>query len=223
MPGRRFEPFTRIHAAALLLVVLVAFALAVEFDVLRRQIYSGSERTAIRWRPFGIRSRVPQFGGGGRGRPQRPFLQPVDDRPARRLIDEFYVFVASATIGASVLVLRPSRRARPRPLRDWGPAAVATSALVGTLLVAKDLLWVSLAWPPPYIPVSVFLDSAHRMSGIALGAWVTFALPGKRRARLHWRDRLGRLIGWCWLSYLVYLVTWPAICWFMLRFTIRPG
>jgi hypothetical protein len=223
MQDRRIDQFTRVHIAALVAVVVAALALVIEFDLLRKQVQNYSERGAMRWRPFGFRPAEPPFTTGRRASQPRRFARSPDDRAARRLFDEFYVFLGGATLCSTVMVLRSPQHARSRPWRDWGQAVVAVSAFVGTLLACKDLLWIGLAWPPPYIPVSVFLDTSHRVAGIALGAWVAFALAGKARPRAHWRARLGRLIGYCWLSYFVYLVAWPALWWFMLRYSFGRG
>jgi hypothetical protein len=200
MPLPTAEPFSRAHAASLAAIGAAALAVALEFDHLYRAAPDRMERRRdfwqVRFRGFSI---------------WRPRVARVYERAARRVVDGFFVFLGVATLGSSVLVIRPPRTGKPRPWTNWGTAAVAVIALVGTLLVAKDLLWLGLTYPPPFLPVGILLNDVHRSAGLALGAFVTFALLGKRKPPGNWRDRLALRIGWSWMSYFVYLIAWPIL------------
>jgi hypothetical protein len=100
-------------------------------------------------------------------------------------------------------------RAADRPFRRlWqtpGMIAAAIITLVLTLATFEALKALSVSPSPGSLAsvtyYSLEMLSAPRMYGLPLVAsWATLALSGSWRPEATWRDRLGRILGWLWIT-----------------------
>jgi hypothetical protein len=109
-----------------------------------------------------------------------------------------------AALTLAVLVLR-LRRPRPRLRRVFrqpgavASAAVATSAVLGALMVAYSAA-VS-GWSDPNLPIGI---TAAMAASLVTGSWMALAIGGRWHPERSWPDRAGRTLGWWWVG-LVFL------------------
>jgi hypothetical protein len=94
--------------------------------------------------------------------------------------------------------------------------------IIGFSAVAVSSPGVSAAWTLPGATATVFWRDwwfltwfdVPRAAGYAVAlAWITLALTGRFEADRGWQDRLGRLLGSCWigLGFLSLLASWLAM------------
>ena len=110
----------------------------------------------------------------------------------------------------ALLVLRYRRPhpARARLARRPGHVA-CVAAVVALGLGGLDTLirWVAL--PHASFPFSfqqVWITLSVRVGPTIAGAWILLAVSGRWRADRGWMDRLGRLLGCCWISWILFWV-----------------
>jgi hypothetical protein len=131
---------------------------------------------------------------------------------------DFLSALGVMTLGVAVVAFRHPivlRRGRLGP----GLVAAAVAALFEVALLAKEVarMWPVLGWPPSFSAVDwskwLWVNMASSVSGAVLGAWTALALAGRWRTSPDWRDRLGRVVGWCWVGdvalSVVSRVFWP--------------
>jgi hypothetical protein len=131
--------------------------------------------------------------------------------PLRRASGDLSVFLVVATVGSGTAALR-----RPGLLRgkSW-PASGWVAGAVGAIAVAYCLVLVVVLIKSntPWVNVSTFfLIAGPAAQGSILGAWALLAVSRRWGTRPDdWDDRLGRLVGWCWLGLYGYGIVYPAI------------
>ena len=111
-----------------------------------------------------------------------------------------------------LLVLRYRRPCPHRGRLARRPGHVACCAAAVALVVGGLQELVQLASPRPDIPFSfqtLWIIVSMRVGPTVLGAWLLLALSGRWRADRGWMDRLGRLLGCCWIGWmLLWMLIW---------------
>ena len=129
--------------------------------------------------------------------------------------------LAAWTLAVLTLTCCTSRVSRRRVLRRPGTMA-GVAWIVGFSAAAVVSPGVLLIWrhypgsPPVYWRDWWFLTwfDLPRTAGFAVAvAWITLALSGRVQADCGWQDRLGRLLGSCWigLGILSLLASWLSM------------
>jgi hypothetical protein len=137
--------------------------------------------------------------------------------PAKRIANDFTVFLAVMTLGVASVTFR--HRAAwclvglPRP-------GVAASAAAAIVLIVHEIGARFRYWCRPHLlkafPASWYLglESLSIETEVAasiLGVWAYLMLARGWKARDDWRDWLGRWLAWCWLSTIPFHVLSMAI------------
>jgi hypothetical protein len=140
-------------------------------------------------------------------------------------------FVLALTLSLAASWLVPPRPSTRQLLRLRGARSVfaATGAVVAILALPLALYLIrSLGNQDPETPTlwirevySVYLLAQGIIGFVVLGAWY---LPGKRkplRNAPHWRDRFGRVLGFCWvvlfaMSLALLLFAAGPFSWFLI-------
>jgi hypothetical protein len=129
--------------------------------------------------------------------------------------------LAALTFSVLIMAFVPPRPSRYRLLRQ--PGIMAAAALVAALGVTAILAPQTLTGRPTPAPSSLMhwqdwwaitWFALPRTAGYAVAlCWLTLFVSGRWAANRGWLDRLGRLLGSCWISlgFLSVLAPWLAI------------
>lgn len=104
---------------------------------------------------------------------------------------------------------------RHRPRLAWRPGQVACLALTAGLAVGSMQLIVlrvlthPITYRPNVIPYLVWIYLSNQVGPTILGAWAIQVASGRWRPDPGWVDRLGRLLGGCWVAWSVPLFLMP--------------
>lgn len=122
-----------------------------------------------------------------------------------------------------LLWTRPPRPRRGRLARQPGYVAcfvAAVALVVGSLVglgqyALRDWKFGPFVFPHgnfgPLIFREFWITASVPVRPAVLGAWLLLALSGRWRADPGWMDRLGRLLGWCWIGWhLLWLIHSPV-------------
>lgn len=132
--------------------------------------------------------------------------------PFDRVWHDIPAGLALLTLGAAFGVFRRPRSLSRRARRSPGVVGLAAGTIVGLIVVGEMLTEWFYAPPGSNVASYQFFNSTTRIvPGTILGAWVAVALGGQWRPRAGWPDRLGRMLGWCWLAYIAWLPIYPAL------------
>jgi hypothetical protein len=109
--------------------------------------------------------------------------------------------LASWSVAMVVLRLRlPRPRLRSLAVR---PGWLATcSAVTGMLLGALTLMVKHQKGVGGWLKVELF---AYPIGAAVVAAWVNLAICGRWRPEPEWIDRLGRIVGACWVAMMVLI------------------
>jgi hypothetical protein len=131
--------------------------------------------------------------------------------PLRRASGDLRVLLVVATVGSGTAALRRPGllRGKSWPASGWVAGAVGAIAVAYCLVLVVVLLKSNAQW----VNVSTFfLIAGPAAQGSILGAWALLAVSRRWGTRPDdWDDRLGRLVGWCWLGLYGYGIVYPAI------------
>jgi hypothetical protein len=188
MPGLRARQFTWLDAAILLAVLLLGIAAA-----------TWADREYLRRQPptrFPVRRSV-----------ERPQWLWHLQYPFHRLWNDAQSVMGVATLGTAIVLLRDRRIWRRRRLTRPGDVAIAIGVLFGGIAVISQVL---TAVPTSSRPQSLAFELGSilqdQVPGSILGAWIALWLARVWRPSPDWRDRLGRILGWCWLGDIGLLI-----------------
>ncbi|SIO36337.1 hypothetical protein SAMN05444166_4109 [Singulisphaera sp. GP187] len=119
----------------------------------------------------------------------------------------------SATLAMIVLSMPAAERSQT--LRNPGPLACFQVGFVVVLIAGLGLVQYLIDSDPDRIHEIVMNSSIYvsGLSGLGIaGCWITMAMMGSWRSEAFWIDRLGRLLGICWI------VTLPFVLLILLKF-----
>ena len=136
--------------------------------------------------------------------------------PSIRTIEATYgIWSIIAAWWMLALLLIQYRRPHPRRgrlARRPGHAACCAAAVALALGAGHQL--ARLAWPnPARVPFSFYqlwITVSVQVGPTVLGAWLLLVLSGRWRADPGWVDRLGRLLGSCWIGWMLFW-TLPSV------------
>ena len=138
--------------------------------------------------------------------------------PLRRASGDLRVLLVVATVGSGTAALRRPGllRGKSWPASGWVAGAVGAIAVAYCLVLVVVSLKSNAQWVPLnvlWLPSTFFFIAGQAAQGSILGAWALLAVSRRWGTRPDdWDDRLGRLVGWCWLGLYGYAIVYPAIC-----------
>ena len=152
-----------------------------------------------------------------------------------RIVTWTPLWLAPGTAGLLVLHSRHPRPCLGRLARQPGFVATGTATLVlmaGVIAIVSVLAvrclptwrlayWGAFSWPL-FFHCAFDLQLPAWVGAAVVGAWATLLLGGRWRPERSWLDRMGRLVGGCWVALLlVHLFLGP---WFYLsnHFQVPP-
>jgi hypothetical protein len=133
--------------------------------------------------------------------------------PGRNFIE--YLSVAGGSIlGTMTLALLVLSLYKPgRSLREiiGGPGFVACAAVVAASVLPAAYSVIGVTWNTAlgFPRFSLYLNNlfarwTHGAGAMIIGAWIALALVGRWRPVPTWTDRLGCVLGICWICIYVY-------------------
>lgn len=143
----------------------------------------------------------------------RPYLAAPDlgamSHPLRTIETTYGIWSIVAAWWMLALLLIQYRRPRPRRgrlARRPGHAACCGAAVALVLGAGHELVRIACHDPAgaPFSFQQCWITVSVRVGPTVLGAWLLLALSGRGRADPGGIDRLGRLLGWCWIGWLLF-------------------
>ncbi len=116
------------------------------------------------------------------------------------------IILPIVTLGAGLATFRRRLARSRRSLRHIGVLTTAVAAIFVSSWLANEYLLRLLytrGWPGHGAFDSIWWDLGQD-TGLAIAAvWVVLALGGRWRPARNWADRLGRIVGTCWIAATV--------------------